>query len=112
MCISILVGMFVLNKEIKKTNQSHDLYYDFLFYAILFGIIGARIYYVIFSWDNYKYNLKSIFALREGGIAIYGAIIFGFITAIIFCNKKKYNLNLLLDTCTPALMTGQIIGRW
>lgn len=111
-CLGILCGLYITLKEAKRTYQDENLYTDYLFYAIIFGIIGARIYYVIFSWDDYKNNLIKIFALREGGIAIYGAIIAAFLTAVFFCKKRKCNFNLFADTCTFGLLTGQIIGRW
>ena len=110
--LAIFLGTYVILFEAKKTYQDQDLYIDFLFWAIIFSIIGARLYYVIFSWEDYKYNLIKILALREGGIAIYGAIIFGFILAIIFCKKKNCDIKLFLDTCSFGLLTGQIIGRW
>ena len=111
-CIGILCGLYITLKEAKRTYQDENLYTDYLFYAIIFSIIGARIYYVIFSWNDYKDNLIKIFALREGGLAIYGGIIAACITAIIFCKKRHCNFNLFADTCTFGLLTGQIIGRW
>ena len=111
-CIGILCGLYLTLAEAKRTYQDENLYTDYLFYAIIFSIVGARIYYVIFSWDDYKNNLIKIFALREGGIAIYGAIIAACITAIIFCKKRGANFYLFADTCTFGLLTGQIIGRW
>jgi len=107
-----MISYILIMHEVKITKQDKNLYHDFLFYAILSGIICARIYYIIFSWDYYKNNLLEIFALRKGGLGIYGAIIGGWLSAIIFCKIKKCNLNLFLDTCSLGLLTGQIIGRW
>lgn len=108
----VLIGLFVATKEAKRTNQNPELYSDFLMYAFIFSIIGARTYYVIFSWDTYKDDLLSIFALRQGGLAIYGGVIFAFITAYFFTKKKKLNFLLFVDTCIPGLIMGQAIGRW
>lgn len=71
---SILLGLFLAEREAKRTGQDPDTYTDMIIYAIIFSIICARAYYVIFSWENYKDNLLSIFNLRQGGIAIYGTI--------------------------------------
>ena len=72
---SILLGLFLAEREAKRTGQDPDTYTDMVIYAIVFSIICARAYYVIFSWENYKDNLLSIFNLRQGGIAIYGSLI-------------------------------------
>ena len=72
---SILLGLFLAEREAKRTGQDPDTYTDMIIYAIIFSIICARAYYVIFSWENYKDNLLSIFNLRQGGIAIYGSLI-------------------------------------
>ena len=89
-----------------------DTIYDFAIYAIVFSVVGARLYYVICSWDAYKDNLWSILNLRGGGIAIYGAVIGGVLTAIIYCKIKKINLYQLLDVAVLGLLIGQIIGRY
>ena len=76
---------------------SFDDVEEFILWAIPFGIIFARLYYVIFRWDNYKDDLGSIFDLRSGGIAIYGAIIGAVVAAFVFCKiKKKVHLLLVL----------------
>ena len=98
-------------KEAKRTGQSPDLYVDFIIYALIFAIIGARLYYVIFSWDFYSAHPEKIFALREGGLAIYGGIIGGVVTAIVYCKRKGVNF-WLLDTIAPCLAFGQMLGRW
>ncbi len=111
-CLGILAGLQMALYQAERTHQDKNLYTDYIFWAIIFSIIGARFYYVIFSWDSYKNNLLKIFALREGGLAIYGAIIAAMITAIIFCRKRNCNFNLFADTAVLGLLTGQIIGRW
>lgn len=108
----VFLGLFTARREAKRTNQNPDLYTDFLLYAIIFSIIGARIYYVIFSWDMFKDDLMKIFALREGGIAIYGSIIGAALTALVFTKVKKINFFKFIDTCIFGLLVGQIIGRW
>ena len=96
----------------KKTGQNTDDYWDFAIWAIIFSIIGERIYYVAFSWDDYKDNLIEIFKLRNGGLAIYGGVIAAFITLFGWCRIKKKNPLLFGDTAMPGLILGQAIGRW
>ena len=110
--LGILVGLAIAMWNAKRTGQDPENYIDFVMYAVIFGIIGARLYYVIFSWDSYKDNLLSIFNIREGGLAIYGGIIAAVITVFVFAKKKKLSPLLLLDTACPGLAAGQMIGRW
>ena len=70
--IGVIAGILMAVNEAKRTGQDPETYYDLAIYAVIFSIIGARIYYVIFSWDKYKDHLLSIFNIREGGLAIYG----------------------------------------
>lgn len=71
----MLAGMAVAFSDAKRRGQDPDLYLDFALYAIVFSIIGARLYYVAFEWDNYKNDLLQIFNLRAGGLAIYGGVL-------------------------------------
>ena len=75
-------------------------------------MIGARLYYVLFSWDFYSQNPEKIFAIREGGLAIYGGIIGGVLTAIIYCKVKRMDFWKMADTAAPSLILGQVMGRW
>ncbi len=108
----ILAGLFVAVLEAKRTGQDPDIYYDLAIYAVIFSIIGARAYYVVFSWDKYKDDLKSILNLRQGGLAIYGGVIAAIITVIVFARIKKLSAPLIFDTAGLGLVTGQMIGRW
>jgi len=110
--IGVVGGILYAYLEAKRTNQNHEIYFDFTVYALPVCIIGLRIYYVAFSWDMYKDNLWSVFNLREGGLAIYGAIISAVVTAIIYTRIKKIRFGLFADTAAPALLLGQVIGRW
>ena len=110
--LGILAGLFVAVMEAKRSGQIPDTYYDLVIYAVIFSVIGARIYYVIFSWDMYKDDLKSIFNIRQGGLAIYGGVIAAIITVIIFARVKKLSAPLIFDTAGLGLVTGQMIGRW
>lgn len=108
----MVMGYLMTAFQAKRTGQEPDLYLDLELWDIVFAVIGARIYYVVFSWDYYKDNLLQIFNTRGGGLAIYGGVIAGVITTIIFGKVRKQNFFQLLDTACIGLITGQIIGRW
>lgn len=110
--IGVLAGISVAAHLAKKTGQDPEMYWDFAIYAVIFSIIGARIYYVIFSWDQYKDDLLSIFNIREGGLAIYGGVIAAFITVFVYAKIKKVNGFMVADTGVVGLILGQAIGRW
>lgn len=110
--IGVIAGSKVAFWEAKKTGQNEEMYVDFVFFAVLFALIGARIYYVIFDWDRYKDNLLQVFNFRAGGLAIYGGIIGAVITLLVFAKKRKVSPWLMMDTGVLGLITGQIIGRW
>ncbi len=108
----VLAGVFAALKEAKRTAFKEDDLIDFLLYVIPAGIIGARAYYVMFSWDYYSQNLSQIINIRNGGLAIHGGIIAGVITGILFCKKRRIDVLELLDLVIPSLALGQSIGRW
>lgn len=110
--IGVMAGVLMAVREAKITGQDPDIYWDFSIYAIFFSILGSRIYYVAFSWDQYKDNLLAILNLRNGGIAIYGTVIAAFLTAAVYCRIKKLSFFQLGDTGVMGLILGQIIGRW
>lgn len=110
--IAIMAGILIATREAKVTGQDPDMYWDFAIYAVIFSIIGARVYYVIFSWDLYKNDLLSIFNTRNGGLAIYGGVIAAFITLFVYSKVKKKNPFQIGDTAIFGLILGQIIGRW
>lgn len=105
-------GYMVAEWQAKRTGQNKDLYLDFALYAIVLSVIGARVYYVIFVWDQYKDNPIQIFNIRNGGLAIYGGVIVAVITAFVYAKIKKIRFGLLGDTGCLGLITGQMIGRW
>lgn len=110
--LGVLGGLLTAVYNAKRTGQNPDDYWDFAVYAIIFSIIGARIYYVIFEWDSYKNDLLSILNLRNGGLAIYGAVIAAFVTLAVYTKLKKRNPFQMGDTAVPGLILGQAIGRW
>ena len=108
----MICGYLVAEWQAKRTGQNPELYLDFAIYGIIFSVLGARIYYVIFAWDEFKDTPLQILNLRTGGLAIYGGVIAGIITAAVYSKIKKINFWLLVDTAIGGLLTGQIIGRW
>ena len=110
--IAMLVGSFIVIKESQKQKIEENFIINLLFYAIIFGIIGARIYFVIFHFDYYSHNILDIFKIWEGGLAIHGGIIAALITIYIYCRKQKTNFLKILDIIVVGLIIAQAIGRW
>lgn len=110
--LGMLAGIWMAQSDAKRRGQDPECYLDFALYGIIFAIIGARIYYVIFQWDNYKNDLLQIFNLRAGGLAIYGGVIAAILTLIVFTRIRKLSFFSMADSGVLGLVTGQIIGRW
>ena len=109
---AILIGFLIATYEAKRTRQNPEDYLDMGIIGVIAGIAGARIYYVIFSWDMYKDNLLDIFNLREGGLAIYGGIIGAVIAVFVLARVKRLSPFRILDTVAMAILNGQMLGRW
>lgn len=114
-----LVAYLVVCKEAKRTGQNDEDYLDFLLCLVIPAILGARLYYVLFSLDDYivkgkgfKDTIIDIINIRNGGLAIYGGVIAGVIVAIIFSKKRGIKFTLMADTVSMGLLIGQIMGRW
>ncbi len=108
----ILLAFLLMSWSCKRMNVSEDDIYSMGMWLIFFGVLGARLYYVIFSWDHYKNDLKSILNIRQGGLAIYGGVIAGFIAMVIWCKVKKKNMFRLGDIAFQGVLVGQIVGRY
>ena len=108
----MMIAIWIAQREAKRTGQNPEQYLDLAMIGIAAGILGARIYYVIFAWDYYKDDLLSIFNISQGGLAIYGGIIGACIAVVIYSRKKKQNFSLLMDTASMSIVFGQIMGRW
>ena len=109
---AILLGFLIATMEAKRTGQNPEDYMDMGIIGVIAGIVGARLYYVIFSWDMYKDNLLHIFNLREGGLAIYGGVIGAVIAVFALARWKKLSPLLILDTVAMPILNGQMLGRW
>ena len=110
--IGFLLGGYLLLREARRFNISEEFIINMFFYTIPIAIIGARLYYVIFSWDMYKDNLIDILKVWEGGLAIHGGVLFGLIFVIIYSKKHGYKPLKIMDMAAVGLIVGQIIGRW
>lgn len=110
--LGMICGYLIAQWQAKRTGQDPEIYDSLALYAIIFSVIGARIYYVVFAWDEFSGDILKIFNTRTGGLAIYGGVIAGIITCFVFAKVKKQSFMLLADTACLGLVTGQIIGRW
>ena len=110
--IGVLIGTIIAMKEANRRGLDEEILLDFLIWEIPFALIGARVYYVIFEWDMYKNNPIEVLNIRNGGLAIHGAIITAIIVAVIFTKVRKINFWTIADISSPSLILGQSIGRW
>lgn len=110
--IGMICGVMLAAWHARRTGQDPELYFDFALYGIIISVIGARLYYVAFAWDEFKDNPISILNLRTGGLAIYGGVIAAALTGIVYSKRKKVSFFRLADTGVLGLLIGQIIGRW
>ena len=108
----IVLGFCIAAWYGHKYGIEKDTYWDLSIYGVIGGILGARVYYVIFAWDYYKDNLLSIFNIRQGGLAIFGGVIAAFLTVFLFSKAKKISPLLMFDSLAFGLLVGQSIGRW
>ena len=110
--IGMLLGITLAARDAERRGIGEDTVYDFALLGIVFGVIGARLYYVFFRWDNYRGNLLEILNLRAGGLAIYGGVIGGILSLMFYCKRKKQNFLNLADSLILGVLVGQILGRW
>ncbi|MDQ0206720.1 prolipoprotein diacylglyceryl transferase [Alkalicoccobacillus murimartini] len=110
--LGVLLGYLLASRESKKRGLPKDIFADLLLFALPIAIISARIYYVIFRWDQFADDPIRVFYIWEGGIAIHGALIGSVITAIIFAKKRGISFWKLADVAAPSILLGQAIGRW
>ena len=108
----LLLGIWLATYRAKKRGWSSDLVLDFILLAVPLAIIGARAYYVAFEWEYFSAAPAKIIAINEGGLAIYGAVIGGFLAAFLFSRAAKFPFLKLIDLVIPSLILGQAMGRW
>ncbi len=110
--IGVLIGIFLLMREGKKQNYPRDFLFNLCFWVIIFGFIGARAYYVIFHWSEYAQDPISILKIWEGGLAIHGGLLAGFLTLTFYCRKYNVRTLKICDMAVVGLILAQAIGRW
>lgn len=110
--IGASLAVFLACRKEQKAGFPKDTVIDLAFWILPFGIIGARLYYVIFSWDQFSGDLLSVLRVWEGGLAIYGGVIAGLIVLFLFARRRRHSALLLCDIIVPGLALAQSIGRW
>lgn len=110
--LAVLLAVIFAAKRAPRFGLTADELYELALWILPIAIIGCRIYYVACEWDRYKDNLIDIVKIWEGGIGMYGGIIAGSLTAVIWCKVKKIPFGAALDNLGTSLILGQVIGRW
>ena len=110
--LGMILGFLMASWQAKRTGQNQELYLDLAVWDIIFAIIGARIYYVVFSWDYYAKHPSEILNTRGGGLAIYGGVIAAVISVFVLAKVKHLSPFQIFDTIAMALLNGQMLGRW
>ena len=110
--VAVIVGYQIVVSYSKKISYKTNEIMDMVLYLVIFSIIGARAYYVIFNFSLYQDDLLSIFMIWKGGLAIYGGIIAAILYILYYCKKKGLDFIRVLDIYSLSLLLGQAIGRW
>ncbi len=110
--VGFILALYFALKNLKNFGIKSDDFIDCVITGFIFGIIGARLYYVIFKWDYYSQNLNELFAIHNGGLAIYGGIISALVSGCIVAKIKKVPVFATLDIASMGFLIGQGIGRW
>lgn len=110
--IAVIIGYFLILSESKRFKIKKEFMFNMMFWTLIFAIIGARLYYVVFNLEYYTSNPIEILQVWKGGLAIHGGLLFGAITILIYCKKYQVRVGKILDIIVPALLLGQAIGRW
>ncbi len=110
--IGILLGTIIAMKRAKKEGIDGDKILDLLLFAVPAAVLGARAYYVIFNWEYYSGDFSKMINVREGGLAIHGAILAAALVAYFYCKYNNLGFWKIADICAPSIILGQAIGRW
>ena len=108
----MVLGILMANYNCKWRTVDYDNLLNIVLLAIPIGIVGARLYYVIFEFKNYENNILEAFNIRNGGLAIHGGLIFGIGSALIYTKIKKLNFIKFADVAAPSIILAQALGRW
>jgi len=110
--LGVMIASFLVLKEGKKFGLTEDYVVNLMFWTVIFGIIGARLFYVIFNWNYYSHNVVEIFKIWNGGLSIHGAIIFGLMVVLLYSKKYEFRFLKMTDITVVGLIIAQAIGRW
>ena len=110
--VGVIIAYFLVRTECNRFKIKHEFAFNLMFWTIVFGIVGARLYYVLFNLPYYKEHLVEIVKVWHGGLAIHGGLLVGFIVILIYCHRYQVNTKKILDICVPAVILAQAIGRW
>lgn len=110
--LGMILAVILSDREAKRISLPPDTVIDLALILLPAGILGARLYYVIFAWNDFRANPLSVFEIWKGGLAIYGGLLGGFCTVVWFCRRKGIPLPLMLDILMPGVALAQAIGRW
>jgi len=108
----LLLAVMYCSRQVKHFGLKQDEIYDMLFCAVPAAVVGARLYYVAFNWDQYGSRPVTILYTWQGGMAIYGCIIGAVAAAAVFCRVRRINIGAMLDLGAMGLLIGQAVGRW
>ena len=108
----MVIALIYMSRQEKRLGLPKDTALDMALWAIPAGVIGARAYYVAFTWDEFAADPVSVFRIWNGGLAIYGGIIGGFLAVLALSRRKKLPMGKLADMAAPAVILAQAIGRW
>jgi phosphatidylglycerol---prolipoprotein diacylglyceryl transferase len=110
--LALLVGITISYFIAKYRGEKPDEAINFAPFAVIFGVIGARLLHVVVNWSYYSSHLSYIFAFRKGGLAIQGVMLGGILALVVFCKIRKLDFWKWADIMSPALIFGQAVGRW
>jgi len=110
--VGAALATWYATREAKRLGQDPDIYISMLMWGLLGALIGGRLSFVAFSWENYRHDLMQIFMTRAGGIMFYGAVIGAVLTVCIYLRFRKLSIPTYADVAMPAILIGQAVGRW
>lgn len=109
---AFLIGIYGSGRLVRKAGMDEDDFYSIVLWVVLFSILGARLYYVLFQWDYYSQHPSEILAVWKGGLAIHGGLIAGALTLLVGSRRYQMSFWKLADIASPFVILGQAIGRW
>ena len=110
--LGMMLGILLALREVRRQGENTDWYLDMVLFAVPAGLLGSRLFFVMFNWSYYAADLPSILNIREGGLAIHGGIFGGVLAGILYTRYRRVNFWQWADIAAPSLILAQAIGRW